>query len=40
VSIGAAGSFNNGHDYNEGIAKIYIRKTFSEPAPGGIIPRP
>jgi len=40
VSIGAAGSFNNGHDYNEGIAKIYIRKTFSEPAPGGIIPQP
>ena len=28
LSVGAAASFNNGNDYNEVIAKVYLRKTF------------
>jgi hypothetical protein len=28
LSVGAAASFNNGNDYNEVIAKLYLRKTF------------
>ncbi len=33
LSVGAAGSFDNGHSYNEGIVKVYLRKTFSDPPP-------
>jgi len=28
LSLGAAASFNNGNDYNEIIAQLYLRKTF------------
>jgi hypothetical protein len=28
TSLGVAGSFNNGNNYNEGIVQLYLRKTF------------
>lgn len=40
LSVGAAGSYNNGRDYDEYIAKVYVRKTFAPPPVTGIIPRP
>jgi hypothetical protein len=33
LSIGAAGSFNNSNDYDEGIVQVYLRKTFDWFAP-------
>ena len=33
LTFGVAGSFNNGNSYNEGIAQIYLRKTFDWFAP-------
>ncbi|HTZ35080.1 MAG TPA: cellulose synthase subunit BcsC-related outer membrane protein [Stellaceae bacterium] len=33
LSVGAAASYNNGNDYNEVIAKLYLRKTFDWFAP-------
>jgi hypothetical protein len=31
LAIGVAGSFDNGHSYNEGVVKLYVRKTFDDP---------
>jgi hypothetical protein len=36
LSIGAAASFDNGNSYDQGIAKIYLRKTFDWFAPVAI----
>jgi hypothetical protein len=33
LTLGAAASFDNGRDYNEGIAKLYLRKSFDMAAP-------
>jgi hypothetical protein len=33
TSVGAAGSFNNGNSYQEGIVQLYLRKTFDWFAP-------
>ena len=33
MSIGASAQYDNGNSYNEGIVKLYIRKTFADPAP-------
>ena len=36
TSIGAAGSVNNGNNYDEGIVQVYLRKTFDWFAPVAI----
>ena len=36
LSVGAAGSFNNGNAYQEGIVQLYLRKTFDWFAPVAI----
>jgi tetratricopeptide (TPR) repeat protein len=33
LSVGAAAQYDNGNDYNEGIVKVYFRKTFADPPP-------
>ncbi|HEY1798108.1 MAG TPA: cellulose synthase subunit BcsC-related outer membrane protein [Stellaceae bacterium] len=33
LSVGAAAQYDNGNDYNEGIVKVYFRKTFAAPPP-------
>ncbi|HEX3881726.1 MAG TPA: cellulose synthase subunit BcsC-related outer membrane protein [Stellaceae bacterium] len=33
LAIGASAQYDNGNSYNEGIVKLYIRKTFSDPPP-------
>jgi hypothetical protein len=38
LSVGAAGTYSNGRDYDEYIAKLYVRKAFAPPPVSGIIP--
>ena len=33
LAIGAAATYDNGQSYNEGVVKLYFRKTFQDPTP-------
>jgi|GEM_PF-269029 len=39
-AVGASGSFDNGRSFNEGVAKVYFRKTFADPVMPGAFPKP